>query len=77
MDYHTYFCRYCHENNLDISLFFTMPVGYEDANGTFDPNGKTVYINMRRLDKIMKNCFFCFMSCATHPNIANQTDLTK
>ncbi len=51
MDYHAYFNRYCSENNLDISLSFVMPVGYEDAYGTFDPNSKTVYINLRKLDK--------------------------
>ena len=51
MNYHAYFDRYCRENNLDISLSFTMPAGYEGANGTFDPDSRTVYINMRRLDK--------------------------
>lgn len=51
MNYHTYFNSYCHENNLDISLSFTMPVGYESANGTFDPGNKTIYFNMKKLDK--------------------------
>ena len=51
MNYHTYFSRYCRENDLDISLSSTMPVGYEGANGKFDPDSNTVYINMRKLDK--------------------------
>ena len=51
MNYHTYFNRYCHENDLDICLSFIMPVGYENANGTFDPDRRTVYINMKRLDE--------------------------
>lgn len=51
MNYHSYFRKYCHENNLDISLSFTMPIGYESANATFDPDSKTVYINMRKLNK--------------------------
>lgn len=51
MNYHTYFNRYCHKNDLDICLSFTMPVGYENANGAFDPDSRTVYINMKRLDK--------------------------
>lgn len=50
MNYQIYFDRYCHENDLDILLSFSMPVGYESANGTFDPAGKTVFINKHRLD---------------------------
>ena len=52
MNYHTYFNRYCHENNIDICLCFAMPEGYENANGTFDPDSRTVYINTARLDQL-------------------------
>lgn len=51
MNYAAYFNMYCRENDLDIILSFIMPVGYEDANGTFDPVNRTVYINAGALDE--------------------------
>lgn len=44
-DYQTHFDRYRKENGLDLRLSFDMPPGYETANGTFDAETKTVYIN--------------------------------
>lgn len=44
-DYQVHFDRYCWENRLDLRLSFDMPPGYETANGAFDAETKTVYIN--------------------------------
>lgn len=44
-DYQTQFERYCRENRLDLRLSFDMLPGYETANGTFDAETKTVYLN--------------------------------
>lgn len=50
MNYAAYFNKYCREYDLDIMLSSIMPVGYENANGTFDPVSRTVYINVSMLD---------------------------
>ena len=47
--YGRHFGSYCREHGLDLKLSFGMPPGYEDANGTFDPDTKTVYMNRDRL----------------------------
>ena len=44
-DYQTHFDSFCRENGLDLRLSFDMPPGYETANGTFDAETKTVYLN--------------------------------
>ncbi len=44
-DYERYFNQYCDDNKLDLMLSFNMPAGYETANGTFDVESKTVFIN--------------------------------
>ena len=48
-DYNRHFDKYCFENNLELKLSFDMPPGYETANGTFDVETKTVYINAEYL----------------------------
>lgn len=48
-DYSGLFESYCNENSLDLTLSFTMPTGYETANGTFDIVTKTVFINAELL----------------------------
>ena len=44
-DYERYFNQYCDDNKLDLILSFNMPAGYETADGTFDVESKTVFIN--------------------------------
>ena len=39
------FERWCRENGLAISLSYTMPAGYEDAFGMFEPADGTLYFN--------------------------------
>ena len=48
-DYVRYFQQYRDDNKLDLILSFNMPAGYESANGTFDVESKTVFINAERL----------------------------
>ena len=48
-DYKRYFDEYCLENGLALRLSFDMPPGYETANGTFDFEAKTIYINAEYL----------------------------
>ncbi len=48
-DYERYFCKYRDDNKLDLLLSFNMPTGYETADGTFDVESKTVYINADHL----------------------------
>ena len=45
MDYEKVFKDYCTENGLAISLSYDMPAGYETANGMFDPEKNTLFIN--------------------------------
>ena len=44
-DYEIYFNQYRDDNELDLKLSFNMPAGYETANGAFDLESKTVFIN--------------------------------
>ena len=44
--------QHCQKNGLNISLCFDMPAGYETANGMYDPESKTVFINGERLAKL-------------------------
>jgi len=37
---------YCLENNLSLGISFNMPSGYESANGMYDDETKTIYINL-------------------------------
>ena len=48
-EYKLHFIKFCTENNLKLQLSFDMPQGYETANGTFDVETKTVYINAEYL----------------------------
>ena len=48
-DYKKCFDDYCSAHNLALHLSFSMPAGYETANGNFDPACKTVFINAKRL----------------------------
>ena len=50
-DYKQHFDKYCVENDLELHLSFEMPSGYEVANGTFDVETKTVYINAELLSE--------------------------
>lgn len=49
-DYKAHFSSFCEENGLDLSLSFDMPEGYGTANGLFDPERKTVFINAALLE---------------------------
>lgn len=44
------FLSYIKENDLDIKLSYLMPVGYEDAFGTFDITCKTLFLNAKLLE---------------------------
>ena len=44
-DYQEIFDEYCRENGLALHLCFEMPEGFEGADGMFDPDSRTVYIN--------------------------------
>ena len=44
-DYQKIFDEYCRENGLALHLCFEMPEGFEGADGMFDPDSRTVYIN--------------------------------
>lgn len=61
-DYKKYFDKYSKNNNLNIFLSFEMPIGYETANGTFDFETKTVYINKSLLNSFPNyvQAFFFF-----------------
>ena len=48
-DYERFFNQYCADNNLELVLSFKMPTGYETANGTFDIETRTVFINTEQL----------------------------
>ena len=48
-EFKLHFIKFCTENNLQLQLSFDMPQGYETANGTFDVETKTVYINAEYL----------------------------
>ena len=64
IDYKRHFDKYCSENKIKLQLSFDMPLGYENANGTFDVKTKTVYINAEYLceARIMNRPFSCIMS---------------
>ena len=61
-DYKKCFDDYCSAHNLALHLSFSMPVGYETANGNFDPACKTVFINAKRLknESDSTKAFFLF-----------------
>ena len=50
-DYRSHFNQYCKDNDLDLVLTFDMPSGYETANGTFDVESRTVFINAEYLNE--------------------------
>lgn len=52
MEYMLLFDDYCKANNLALKLSFDMPEGYETANGMFDFESCTVYINAA----VLENC---------------------
>ena len=47
--YERYLDRCRDDYQLDLTLSFDMPAGYENANGTFDVTSGTVFINAERL----------------------------
>ena len=49
-NYKSHFNKYCKDYKLDLILSFEMPVGYETANGTFDVESRTVFINAEHLN---------------------------
>lgn len=51
-NYKKYFEEYCKDNNLELKLSFDMPKGYASANGTFDSETKTVFINANLLESV-------------------------
>ena len=61
-DYKRQFDAYCKENGLALRLSFDMPPGYETANGTFDFETKTVYINAEYLSEVpdYEKAFYLF-----------------
>ena len=61
-DYKKCFDDYCSAHNLALHLSFSMPVGYETANGNYDPACKTVFINAKRLknESDSTKAFFLF-----------------
>ena len=61
-DYDKYFTQYRDKNKLDIELSFNMPEGYETANGTFDIESKTVFINAELLKDVpdYEKAFYLF-----------------
>ena len=44
-DYQEIFDEYCRENGLALHMCFEMPEDFEGADGMFDPDSRTVYIN--------------------------------
>lgn len=48
-DYQEHVDAFCRDHDLCVRLSFDMPAGYESANGTFDDETKTVYINAEAL----------------------------
>ena len=61
-DYQKLFAPYCREHALPLHLSAVMPVGYQNANGTFDVSSKTVFINAVRLNDTPNHekAFFLF-----------------
>lgn len=45
VDYQKIFDAYCRDKGLALKLSFEMPEGFEGADGMFDPDSRTVYIN--------------------------------
>jgi len=44
-DYKSHFDQYCKDHDLDLTLSYQMPAGYETAYGTFDAASGTVFIH--------------------------------
>ena len=61
-DYKKQFDRYCIDEQLDLTLSFDMPTGYEAANGTFDAVTRTVFIHAQLLCQApdYEKAFFLF-----------------
>ena len=61
-DYKSHFCEFCKDSELDLVLSFDMPMGYETANGTFDIETRTVFINAECLNEApdYEKAFFLF-----------------
>ena len=43
---------FCQENRLHLRLSFDMPEEYKDANGTYDPIARTLFINREKLQSL-------------------------
>ena len=61
-DYEKHFNQYRANNKLDLELSFNMPEGYKTANGTFDIESKTVFINAELLKEMpdYEKAFYLF-----------------
>ncbi|MDI9472667.1 MAG: hypothetical protein GX260_02140 [Tissierellia bacterium] len=61
-DYKMYFDKYCKDNRLHLKISFNMPSGYETANGMFNFETKTVFINAPYLSDVAeyKKAFYLF-----------------
>ena len=44
--------QYCRENELDITLCFEMPAGWETANGMWEPQSRTLFFNRSMLEDV-------------------------
>ena len=61
-DYEKHFNQYRANNKLDLELSFNMPEEYKTANGTFDIESKTVFINAELLKEMpdYEKAFYLF-----------------
>ena len=61
-DYQLHFDAYCREHFLSLRLSFSMPEGYGSANGTFDAETGTVFVNaaLRAERPDYEKAFFLF-----------------
>lgn len=61
-DYEKHFNQYRANNKLDLGLSFNMPEGYKTANGTFDIESKTAFINAELLKEMpdYEKAFYLF-----------------
>ena len=70
---------YCQENNLLLKICFEMPVGYEAANGMYEPENQTLFINQAKLKNApaYETLFTCIMNCGMSFNIRSPNTLKR
>lgn len=61
-DFQHAFHTFCRDHDLNLHLSFSMPAGYETANGTFDAESGTVFLNAAALKDApdYEKAFFLF-----------------